>query len=81
MKPSSIPTGRKSKLSGGITYLENQIKFPLAAQCIASKVVSPLRKGETVAVPLSQLAAINVDESTLQAIGDWHYWLAQGYCF
>ena len=107
MKPSSIPTGRKSKLSGGITYLENQIKFPLAAQCIASKVVSPLRKGETVearclapedscahdmlvlirwhgrnvAVPLSQLAANNADESTLQAIGDWHYWLAQGYCF
>ena len=30
-----------------------------------------------VAVPLSQLAAIN----TIEAIGDWHYWLAQGYCF
>jgi hypothetical protein len=34
-----------------------------------------------VAVPLSQLTAIDADESTVEAIGDWHYWLAQGYCF
>jgi hypothetical protein len=37
--------------------------------------------GRSVAVPLSELAAIDGDESTIQAIGDWHYWLAQGYCF
>ena len=37
--------------------------------------------GRNVAVPLSQLTAIDADESTLEAIGDWHYWLAQGYCF
>lgn len=24
---------------------------------------------------------INPDESTQEAIGDWHYWVAQGYCF
>jgi hypothetical protein len=34
-----------------------------------------------VAVPLSQLTAINADESTTEAIADWRYWLAQGYCF
>ena len=34
-----------------------------------------------VAAPLSQLVAIDADESTIEAIGDWHYWLAQGYCF
>jgi hypothetical protein len=34
-----------------------------------------------LAVPLSQLAAIDADESTAEAIGDWHYWVAQGYCF
>jgi hypothetical protein len=88
-------------------YLENKIKFPFSARCIASKVVSPLHKGETadvrglapedscahdmlvlirwhgrnVAVPLSQLCAIDADESTIEAIGDWHYWLAQGYSF
>jgi hypothetical protein len=74
-------------------YLDNKLRFPFQAKCIASKVVSPLRKGETVevrrmapedactgemlvlirwqsrilAVPLSQLAAIDVDESTSEA--------------
>jgi hypothetical protein len=37
--------------------------------------------GRNGAVPLSQLTAIDGDESTLEAIADWHYWLAQGYCF
>jgi len=36
--------------------------------------------GRTIAVPLSQLAGVKVDESTAEAVGDW-YWLAQGYCF
>jgi hypothetical protein len=88
-------------------YLESKIHFPFQAKCIASKVTSPLRKGEMVevrrlapedactndmlvlirwqgrnmAVPLSQLAAIDPDESTAEAIGDWHYWVAQGYLF
>jgi Calcium binding len=34
-----------------------------------------------MAVPLSQLTAIDPDESTREAIKDWHYWVAQGYCF
>lgn len=38
-------------------------------------------QGRKMAVPLSQMAAINPDESTEEAIGDWHYWVAQGYCF
>ena len=36
-------------------------------------------QGRKMAVPLSQLAAIDADESTAEAIGDWHYWVAQGY--
>ena len=35
-------------------------------------------QGRKMAVPLSQLAAIDPDESTTEAIGDWHYWVAQG---
>jgi hypothetical protein len=31
-----------------------------------------------MAVPLSQLETIDADESTDEAIGDWHYWVAQG---
>jgi Calcium binding len=33
----------------------------------------------TLAVPLAQLAGVVVDEPTRQAIGDWQYWVAQGY--
>jgi hypothetical protein len=33
------------------------------------------------ALALSQLVAIDPDESTTEAIGDWHYWVAQGYLF
>ena len=36
-------------------------------------------QGRKMAVPLSQLVAIDPDESTAEAIGDWHYWIAQGY--
>jgi hypothetical protein len=38
-------------------------------------------QGRKMAVPLSQLAAIDADESTEEAIGDWHYWVSQGYLF
>ena len=37
-------------------------------------------QGRKMAVPLSQLAAIEPDEATKEAIGDWHYWVALGYC-
>ncbi len=37
--------------------------------------------GRNVAVPLSQLTSLDADESTVEAIADWHYWVAQGYCF
>ena len=99
--------GPEEQAMGWYYYLENKLRFPFQAKCIASKVVSPLRKGEIVevrrmapedscsndmlvlirwqgrnmAVPLSQLAGVDVDESTAEAIGDWHYWVAQGYCF
>ena len=35
-------------------------------------------QGRKMAVPLSQLEAIDPDESTQEAIGDWHYWVTQG---
>jgi hypothetical protein len=99
--------GPEEQAMGWYYYLENKLRFPFQAKCIAAKVVSPLRKRETVevrrmapedactgdmlvlirwqsrnlAVPLAQLAAIDADESTSEAIGDWHYWVAQGYCF
>jgi hypothetical protein len=99
--------GPEEQIMGWYYYLEDKIRFPFQAKCIAAKVVSPLRKEETVqvhrmapedacsadmlvlirwhgrtmAVPLSQLIAINPDQSTAEAIGDWHYWVAQGHRF
>jgi hypothetical protein len=49
--------------------------------CAGDMLVLIRWQGRNVAVPLSQLVAIDADESTIEAIGDWHYWLAQGYCF
>ena len=34
-----------------------------------------------LAVPLSQLRPFNVDPETMQAVGDWHYWVERGYRF
>lgn len=36
-------------------------------------------RGRKMPIPLFQLEAIDPDESTREAIGDWHYWIAQGY--
>jgi hypothetical protein len=100
-----VDAGPEEQAMGWYYYLENKIHFPFQAKCIASRVTSPLQKGETVevrrlapedacahdmlvlirwqnrnvAVPLSQVDAIDPDEETAEAIGDWHYWVSQGY--
>jgi hypothetical protein len=42
--------GPEEQAMGWYYYLEDKIRFPFRARCIVSKVVSPLRKGETVEV-------------------------------
>ncbi len=49
--------------------------------CTSDMLVLIRWHGRNVAIPLSQLTPLNADESTAEAIADWHYWLAQGYCF
>jgi hypothetical protein len=49
--------------------------------CSTDMLVMTRWNNRNIAVPLSQLKAIGVDESTTQAIEDWHYWVAQGNCF
>jgi hypothetical protein len=101
-----VDAGPEEQALSWYYYLENKIRFPFRAKCLAVKVVSPLRKGEIVevvrmapddvcahdmlvlvrrqgqkiALPLAQLSGVDSDESTAEAIGDWHYWVAQGYC-
>jgi Calcium binding len=49
--------------------------------CSSDMLVLIRWQGRKLAVPLSQLATIDVDQSTADAVGDWHYWVAQGYLF
>ena len=49
--------------------------------CSSDMLVLIAWHGRNLAVPLSQLAPIDASQSTTEAIGDWHYWLQQGYCF
>ena len=49
--------------------------------CSSDMLVLIRWQGRNMAIPLSQLKAAGVDQSTRQAIEDWHYWVAQGYCF
>lgn len=42
--------GSQEQAMGWSCYLENNIRFPFRAKCIAAKTTSPLRKGETVEV-------------------------------
>jgi hypothetical protein len=35
-------------------------------------------KGKTLSVPLYQLEAIQADDSAIEAIEDWHYWVNRG---
>jgi hypothetical protein len=49
--------------------------------CCSDMLVLIRWKGRNLAVPLSQLLAIQGDEATNEAIADWHYWVAQGYRF
>ena len=49
--------------------------------CTSNMLVLIRWQGLNMAVPLSQLDALDPDESTDEAIGDRHYWVSQGYLF
>ena len=49
--------------------------------CSTDMLVLIRWQGRNMAVPLFQLAPLDPDESTAEAIGDWHYWVARGYLF
>jgi hypothetical protein len=49
--------------------------------CSTDMLVMTRWNNRNIAVPLSQLKPVDGDDSTTQAIDDWRYWVAQGYCF
>ena len=68
-----------SPLSKGETV--EVLRMALEESCSADMLVLIRWQRRKLAVPLSQLAAIHLDQSTVDAISDWHYWLARGYLF
>jgi len=38
-------------------------------------------QGHKLGVPLVQLDPVDADAGTEEIVGDWHYWVAQGYEF
>ena len=51
------------------------------AACATDMLVLVRWQRRKLAVPLAQLTAIDADDSTAEAIGDWHYWVTKGYLF
>ena len=56
-----------------------RLGFAPEVECRHEMFVAIRWERRTLAVPLSQLAAIATDEMTQQAIEDWHYWVTRGY--
>lgn len=74
----SVVTKTVSPLRKGETI--EALRMATEDACEHDMLVQIRWQGRKMAVPLSQLEAINPDESTQEALGDWHYWVAQGYC-
>jgi hypothetical protein len=47
--------------------------------CMHEMFVEVEWQGRSFGVPLAQLEPSNVDDSTQEAIADWHYWVRRGY--
>jgi len=52
-----------------------------ADECEHDMLIEIQWQGRKLAVPLSQIEGISVDDATKEAIEDWHYWVARGYEF
>jgi hypothetical protein len=57
------------------------VGMPSEDECEKEMFVNIKWRKRTLAVPLSQLGGIEVDEETEEGIEDWHYWVKRGYEF
>ncbi len=48
-------------------------------ECECTMLVVVKWQGREMGVKLEQLEAIDVEEESLEAIEDWHYWVNRGY--
>ena len=71
-----VATNAVSPLRKGETA--EVLRMATEEACEHDMLVQIRWQGRKMAVPLSQLEAIDADESTQEAMDDWHYWVAQG---
>jgi hypothetical protein len=57
------------------------IGMPPEEECAREMFVTIRWGEEGLAVPLAQLEVVDADRPTREAVGDWHYWVKQGYEF
>ena len=74
-----VATNAVSPLRKGETV--EVLRMAIEDACEHDMLVQIRWQGRKMAVPLLQLEPIKPDETTQEAIGDWHYWVAQGYRF
>ena len=55
--------------------------MPGAAERENEMLVSIGWRERSLAVPLSQMEPLQVDDASREAIEDWHYWVGRGYEF
>lgn len=49
--------------------------------CMHEMYIMVKWKGRSMGLPLAQLEPISADEDTIEAVGDWRYWVDRGYEF
>ena len=78
-KATCIAVRRNSPLTKGEKV--KVVGMPPEEDCEGEMLVDIQWEKRTLAVPLSQLEGIDVDDETQEAIEDWHYWVDMGYEF
>jgi len=64
--------------------LNDQVKVMKMAgedYCEHEMYVDILWRDKVLAVPLFQISPLDADEDSIEAVGDWHYWVKRGYMF
>jgi len=51
------------------------------SECEREMFVMIQWQNRELGVPLAQIAVVDADEATQEAVEDWHYWVNQGYMF
>ena len=51
------------------------------SECEREMFVMVKWQGRELGVPLAQVAVVEADEATQEAVEDWHYWVNRGYQF